>query len=344
MPPISHLYLLLIALAAAGCAERDAVPNTPTVTDDLGRTVAADLPARRVLTLAPNLTEILYAAGGGPALVGASQADDFPPAVGALPHYGTYPLDVEGVVALRPDLVLATNQVNNPDDARPLADAGIPTYFFSFDAVDDVPHAIRTVGALVGTEAQAEAVADSFETRIRRLAARTDGLDRPQTLLLIGNEALFAFGDGSYTQELIAVAGGESVTADFAGEAVTLSEEFVLEAAPEVIVGTFGADFDLAVWRDRHPAWAPVPAVREGRVYSIDPNLVLRPGPRLADGAEALARLLHPELGENGGRGVWGCGGMGEPECGRAEEAASEAMTAPTPSPNQRIAQSANHP
>ncbi len=271
------------------------MPAAPAVTDDLGRAVAVTPPVARVLTLAPNLTEILYAAGGGSALVGASQADDFPADVATLPHFGTYPLDLEAVVALRPDLVLATNQVNNPDDARPLAEAGVPTYFFSFETLDDVPRAMRRVGELVGTEAQAEAAADTFETRLRQLAARTDTLDRPRTLLLIGDETLFAFGGASYTQAMIALAGGESVTAHFDGEAVTLSEEFVLEAAPEIIVGTFGTDFDPARLLALHPAWAPLPAVAAGRVYSIDPDLVLRPGPRLADGADTLARLLHPE-------------------------------------------------
>ena len=298
MPLLARFCLLLVAFAAAGCTEPDtASPSNPaTVTDDLGRTVAVTPPVARVLTLAPNLTEVLYAVGGGSTLVGASQADTFPAEVTALPRFGTYPLDVEAVVALQPDLVLATDQVNNPDDARPLAEAGIPTYFFSFDTLDDVPRVIRTVGSLVGTVARADAAAEAFEALLRDLAARTDSLDRPRTLLLIGDETLFAFGGASYTQQMIALAGGESVTAHFDGEAVTLSDEFVLEAAPEVIVGTFGADTDADRLLALHPAWQPVPAVRAGRVYSIDPDLVLRPGPRLADGVEALARLLHPEV------------------------------------------------
>jgi len=302
MPLARLLPFLVAALAVAGCAERSASsgPNAPDASavfvDDLGREVTIETPVERVLTLAPSLTETLVAAGGRPLLVGASQADDFPPGVDSLPRYGTYPLDLEAVVALQPDLVLATDQVNNPDDARPLADAGIPTYFLSFDALDDVPRALRTVGTLVGTEAQAEAAAETFEARLRNLAARTDTLDRPRTLLLIGDETLFAFGDASYTQTLIEMAGGESVTADFDGEAVTLSEEFVLEAAPEVIIGAFGEDYDPERLLDLHPAWSPVPAVATGRIHSIDPDLILRPGPRLADGAETLACLLHPEL------------------------------------------------
>lgn len=289
-----RLLASVTALALLGCAEPAPAPVQSVVTDDLGREVPFEAPAERVLTLAPNLTEILFTIGAGGTLVGASQADDYPPAVDTLPRYGTYPLDVEAVVALQPDLVLATDQVNNPNDARALTAAGIPTYYFSFDAVDDVPRALRTVGELVGREPEAEAAADTFEARIRRLAAQTDTLVHPRTLLLIGDETPFAFGDDSYTQELITIAGGESVTERFEGEAVTLSEEFVLEAAPDVIVGAFGEDYEPARLAELHPAWGPVPAIASGRVFGIDPDLLLRPGPRLADGAEALARLLHP--------------------------------------------------
>jgi len=246
-----------------------------------------------VLSLAPNLTEILFAVGEGGRLVGASQADTYPPGLDSLLQFSTYPLDAEAVVALRPDLVLATDQVNNPADAAALAEAGIPTYFFRFDEISDVPRVMRAVGALLGAEPAADSAATAFEDRLRRVAQQAGGRERPRVLLLIGDETLFAFGAGSYTQRLIEAAGGESLTAGFAGEAVTLSEEFVLEAAPEVIVLALGPDYEAARLVARHPALASVPAVRAGRVFGMDPDLVVRPGPRLADGAEELARLLR---------------------------------------------------
>ncbi len=290
MRPLFYLCILLLV----GCAERE--PAAPTLTDDLGRAVDADLPAERVLTLAPNLTEVLFEAGGGHTLVGASQADNYPPGLDSLPRFGTYPLDVEAVVALQPDLVLANAEINNPDDATPLAEAGIPTYFFSFDAVDDVPRVLRALSPLVGTDAEAKAAA--FETEIESIRAATEGRPRPRVLLLIGDETLFAFGGASYTQTLIEIAGGESVTAGFEGEAVTLSEEFVLEAAPDVIVGGWGEDYDVARLVELHPAFSAVPAVANGRVYSLDPDLLLRPSPRLVEGAREIARVLVLEEAE----------------------------------------------
>lgn len=288
-----RLVLLLFVLYLLGCGERPATPGA--VTDDLGRSVEIAERPERVLSLAPNLTEILFAIGEGERLAGASQADTYPPGLDSLPQFGTYPLDAEAVVALRPDLVLATDQVNNPADADALAEAGIPTYFFHFDEIADVPRAMRTVGDLLDAEPAADSAAAAFEDRMRRLAERTGGGERPRVLLLIGDETLFAFGDGSYTQRLIEAAGGESVTAGFAGEAVTLSEEFVLEAAPEVIVLALGPDYETAELTRLHPAFASVPAVRAGRVFGMDPDLLLRPGPRLVEGAETLARLFRDD-------------------------------------------------
>lgn len=303
-----RLALPLFFLCVLGCEEPPDAPNA--LTDDLGRSVEVTEQPERVLSLAPNLTELLFAIGEGGRLVGASPADTYPPGLDALPQFGTYPLDAEAVVALRPDLVLATDQVNNPADADALARAGIPTYFFRFDEIDDVPRAMRTVGDLLGAATAADSAAATFETRMRRLAGRAEDGERTSVLLLIGDETLFGFGDGSYTQRLIEIAGGESVTAGFAGEAVTLSEEFVLEAAPEVIVLALGPDYDTSRFVARHPALAAVPAVRGGRVFGMDPDLLVRPGPRLAEGAETLARLLGDDETAKRGSEAWGSADM----------------------------------
>ncbi len=295
-------FLVCLLAVFAACEARVTPPAEDSttapfaVTDDLGRAVAVESPVGRILTLAPNLTELVAAAGGADRLAGHSQADNFPSGLDGLPLFSTYPLDFEGVVALEPDLLLANAAINRPDDADRLDGLGVPTYFFSFDEVADVPAALRTIGDLLGTRGEAEAAAERFEARIEPLRVRTHAQEeRPRVLLLIGDETLYAFGGASYTQELIRLAGGESVTGGFEGEGVTLSEEFVIEAQPEVIVGAFGPDFAPQRWIDAHPAFRDLPAVRNGRVVGIDPDLLLRPGPRLADGAEALARAIHPD-------------------------------------------------
>ncbi len=292
-------FTLLLALGAlAGCAgPPDRAASTTPVTDDLGRTVALPRAVERVVTLAPNLTEIVFAAGAGHKLVGVTTADDYPPAVDTLQRFSALPLDFEALAALDPDLVLATDQVNNKSQAATFEALGMPVFFFSYNGLDGMLRSLRAAGRLLGTPAQADQAADSLEALRVALRRRTDAAkDRPLTLFLIGDETLFSFGDESYVHDLITLAGGRSATEDFGSDAPVLSDEFVLTQKPEVIIGAFGEGYDPSRLRALHPTWDIVPALRNGRVYSLDPSLILRPGPRLVEGAWRMAAMLHPEL------------------------------------------------
>lgn len=290
-----RLPLLLLLLALAACAPAGDPPaGLDVIHDDLDRVVALPEEVRRAIPLAPNLTEIVYAAGAFDRLVAVSPADDYPAAVDTLPRVATHPLDLESLLSIQPDLLLANAAINRAEDAARLAQLNIPTYFFDFARLADVPRALRTVGELLASRAQAEAAASQFEQRLEAVRRGSQDIDpRPRTLLLIGDRTLYAFGGASYTQELIEAAGGESITAVFPGEGVTLSEEFVLDAQPQIIIGTWGEDYDVSALLAYHPSWRALPAVRDGHVYSMDPDLVVRPGPRLADGAEELAGLIR---------------------------------------------------
>jgi iron complex transport system substrate-binding protein len=281
----------------AACSPRqEATSEQNQVTDDLGRTIVLPDTIRRVVTLAPNLTELVYAAGAGPRLVGVTTVDDFPPAVSSLTKISALPLDFEALAALNPDLVLATDHVNSPDAADTFAALDIPIYFFSYSDIDGLLRSLRITGDLLGTPARAAAAADSLQTAIDALGHRTKDVDKPLTLFLIGDDTLYSFGDESYIHDLIALAGGQSATEDIGTTAPILSDEFVLTTKPEVIFGSFGADYDPARLLEQHPTWDIVPAVANGRVYSLDPSLVLRPGPRLVEGTRQMAMLLHPAL------------------------------------------------
>jgi ABC-type Fe3+-hydroxamate transport system substrate-binding protein len=294
------LVLAFIVSVLAGCGEADRSPAPSTVTDALGRSVAPERPVERVVSLAPNLTEIAFAAGGGSRLVAVTTADDYPPAVDTLDRVSALPVDFEAVAAQNPDLVLATDQVNPPGDTETFEALDVPIYFFSFASLTDVFDAIRTTGALLGTEAAAADTARALERQVARLGRRTDALsprERPRVLVLIGDDTLYSFGEGSYVHRLVELAGGRSVTDTLSTAAPTLSEEFVLTTRPDVIVGAWGADYDPARLLELHPTWDVVPAVQNDRVYSLPPSLLLRPGPRLVEGARRMAAHLHPDLG-----------------------------------------------
>ncbi len=287
------MRLAVLALAlVAGC--RVAPPGD--VRDDLGRAVVLAGSPETVLPLAPNLTEMIAVAAGPDRLAGVARSDDFPPEVRALPRFQSLPLDAEAVVALDPDLALGSADVNTADAADGLGALGIPTYLFDFDEVADVPRALRTLDTLLASTGGAPA-ARAFERRVADVERAVAPYERLRVLLLVGASegALYAFGRDSYASELVRLAGGQNVTDVYEGKAAQPSEEAVLELAPQVVVVAAGPDYGVQDLVESHPSLADLPAVQQGRVYGIDPDLVLRAGPRLADGLERLARLLHPE-------------------------------------------------
>lgn len=288
---------IALCLLLGGCGASDADRSAETVTDDLERTVELERPIKRVISLAPNLTELVYAAGAGSTLVAVTSSDDYPPAVDSLDHVSALPIDFEAVASKNPDLVLGTDQINPPGDTETFEALDVPIYFFSFSSLDDVFDAIRTTGTLLGTETAAQDSAEALEQQLAALRTRTDSLstdERPRVLILIGDDTLYSFGEGSYVHELVEIAGGRSITASIETKAPTLSEEFVLTEKPDVIVGAWGTDYDPERLLDLHPTWDVVPAVTNDRVYSLPSSLLLRPGPRLVEGVRRMAAHLHP--------------------------------------------------
>ena len=301
------ILLLILFTFTAGC-EPTHVPDSSvaeqrnrTIEDDLGRTLQMPDTIARVVTLAPNLTEIVFAAGAGHTVVGVGRPDDYPAAVDTLPRYSVYPVDFEAVAALRPDLAFAAEQVNSRRDADMLSTLGIPTYFMASSTLNDILDGILTAGELLGTSEAAAHAVDSLRSRKHTLAEVTSEVARrPLTLFLISDETLFSFGRESYMHELIELAGGRSATGELDMTAPILSEEFVLSIEPEIIIGPWGDDYDASRLLELHPTWDVIPAVENGRVYGVEASIVERPGPRLIEGAWAMARRIHPDLFEDG--------------------------------------------
>jgi len=287
----------LVLLTLPGCEPSSPRSASSTVTDDLGRTVQLDQPIHRVVSLAPNLTELVYAAGAGSTLVAVTTADDYPPAVDTLDRLSALPVDFEAIAAHNPDLVLATDQVNPPGDADTFGALDVPVYFFSFSSLRDVFDGLRTMGTLLNSESAARDSVQSLRRRVENLRTQTNELDpeeRPRVLVLIGDDTLYSFGADSYIHNLVEMAGGRSVTASLDARAPTLTDEYVLTEKPDVIVGAWGLDYDPTRLQKLHPTWDVVPAVQNDRVYSLPVALLLRPGPRLVDGAWRMAAHLHP--------------------------------------------------
>jgi iron complex transport system substrate-binding protein len=259
--------------------------------------------ARRVVSLVPNVTEILFAVGAGGQVVAVSSYDDFPPQAKSLPRVGALlDPDVERILALRPDLVMVYGSQSKLEGQ--LARAGIRVYSYRHAGVDNVLMAIRDVGRLTGHATESERVVRDLQSQLDGLRARVRGYPRPRTMLVIGRDAgalrgVYASGGVGFLHELLDAAGGDDVFADIKREAVQPSNETMIVRAPQVIVELHPAEQpadevlgrERAVWN----ALASVPAVRNNRVYLLYGSYLMAAGPRLGRAAEALARVLHPE-------------------------------------------------
>jgi len=269
-----------------------------TVTDQLGRSIQVPDTPCRVVSLAPNITEIIYYIGRQDLLVGVSRFSDYPEAAVDLPRVGSYVhLDLERIVALKPDLCIAIKDGNPKAVVDRLENLGIPVYAVNPHCLSSILETIRQVGTLLNTEAHAKSLAAQLDERIRRID-RLVGLtrERPGIFFQIGVSPIVSVGSDTYFHELIERAGGRNLAGGSVGYP-RFSREQVIGLSPDVIIITSMARGELfEEVRDQWLAWKNMPAAHSGRVFIQESNLFDRPSPRLVEGLELLAKLIHPEL------------------------------------------------
>lgn len=263
------------------------------VRDDYGREVKLDRPASRIVSLAPHLTELLYDAGAGSRVAGAVEYSDFPDAARTLPRVGSDArIDLEAVLALRPDLVVAWPNAGSLKAVERLAEIGVPVFRSEPRELDDIARTLERLGRLAGTAQQGDAAAAAFRARARALQQRYAARRKVRVFYQIWDRPLLTVNGAHVISKVIATCGGENV---FAGAPLLVPEvdrEAVLRANPEVIVASGSNDAHpdwLAAWR-RFPGLA---AADGGQLYAIPPDLIQRHTPRLLDGAERLCGFLE---------------------------------------------------
>jgi len=314
--------MLVLALAACGPAATPAPAPTPTpapvatspaatpaptsaaiaLTDGLGRAVNLAGPAQRIVSLAPSNTEILYAVGAGAQVIGRDSFSDYPAEAksvadigGSLGNYNS-----EAIVALHPDLVLA-GEINPPTLAASLQQLGLTVYFVKNPlTLEDMYANVGTVGALTGHSEQAAALVASLKSRVTAVDTAIAPLNyRPSVYYELDASdpaKPYTAGPGTFVDQLLQRAGGANAFAQLKDQYAQISLEQLLVANPQFIVlgdSAYGQTPETVAAR---PGWGALTAVKNKQVYPFDDNLVSRPGPRLVDGLEALAKLLHPGL------------------------------------------------
>ncbi len=292
--------VVVIAAAAAHAEPPDGAARR--MTDGAGRTVSVPDNPRRVVALAPSITEIVFALGEDDRLAGVTRFSDYPEAASRLPKVGSYVhLDLERIAALAPDLCIAVKDGNPIEVVRRLEGLEIPVFAVDPRNLDTVMTAIEQIGALLNAGDRAEALTREMGGRIDRVRRRAAGAaHRPGVFFQIGIQPIVAVGTDTFIHELIETAGGRNLTV---GEVPypRLSREQVLALAPEVIIVTSMARGDAfkAMMREWE-RWTDLPAAREGRIHLVDSNLFDRPTPRMVTGLELLFGLIHPDLNRPG--------------------------------------------
>jgi ABC-type Fe3+-hydroxamate transport system substrate-binding protein len=246
------------------------------VVDDAGDTVRLQAPARRVVSLIPASTELLFAIGAGSTLVGRTSYCDYPPAAKAVPDLGDgIKPSIEAVLSQRPDLVILYNSGQNAAVAGRLRELGIPALRVNTDALSDVDRVARILGALTGRRHGADSVAAAFDTALAA-ATRPARNRRPKILLLVWEQPPMTIGRGSYLHELVERAGGENLFADVTASSGVVSIEAVAARNPDLIFTTTTGPASFAT----RPEWQVVPAIREHRFLRVSGSEFNQPSPR----------------------------------------------------------------
>lgn len=263
-------------------------------TDDAGRTVRLDRPARRVLSLVPSGTEMVAALAGPERLVGRTRYDD-DPALAALPTVGGgVDPSLEAIVALRPDLVLVWESEAQGAMRGQLAAAGIPTFALQSSDTADVFSAMARLGRLLGRDQAAAALAARVRGQLDSVRLAVAGRPVPEVLYVVGVTPAMTAGTATFVIELLGVAGGRSAFPDITDGWPTLSLEEIVSRDPDVILLPVSDDPTVRVSTiQRTAGWRELRAVREGHVVTVSANLVNRPGPRMGEAAATLARAIH---------------------------------------------------
>ena len=271
------------------------------LTDDLGRTVTLASPAQRIISLAPSNTEILFAIGAGSQVVGRDEISDYPEEVKPLPTVGGWSgFSTESIVALHPDLVLAADTIP-AELVASLEDLGLTVYRLANPlTLEDLYANLETVGMLTGHESDAAALVDSLQVRVaaidEKIAAVTERPTVYYELDATDTTKPFTSGPGTFVDLLISRAGGSNVAADLTSQWAQISLEQLVVANPDFIILGDSAYGTTAESVKQRPGWNQLAAVQNDQIFPFDDNLISRPGPRLVDGLEALAKLLHPDL------------------------------------------------
>ena len=296
------MLLCLLAIMISACAPTPPTPAAVTYTDGLNRSVTLAGTAQRIVSLTPSNTEMLFAVGAGAQVVGRDEFSDYPAEAISLPSVGGSMGDynMEAVAALKPDLVLA-GALNTPEQIKALEDLGISVYVLANPVdLEAMFTDLETIGQITGKSQQAEALTASLRARVSAVQEKIAPLSYMPAVFyeLDGSDPAKPWtpGPNTFVDMLMRMAGGYNIGGVLTSDWAQISQEELIKQNPAIILlgdSAYGVTAEQVAQR---PGWDAIQAVKDGRVLPFDDDLVSRPGPRMVDGLEAMAKLIHPEV------------------------------------------------
>ena len=264
-----------------------------TVTDDLGNTVTLEHPAKRVISLAPHVTELIFAAGAASKIVGTVKYSDYPEAAKNIQRVGDLrEVDLERIIALKPDLLVVWMHGAFNQQLETLRKSGIPFFFSEPQKLNQIPETLTKLGKMMGTEATAQVAAADFSQQLQQLSAQYQNKPKVRTFYQVWGRPLYTLNDKHIVSDAIRLCGGGNIFGQLAASAPVVTIEAVLQENPEVIIGTEAkgdSKNDIAQWK----SFSTLLASKNHNLLSIDGDLMNRPGPRIIDGAKAICAALE---------------------------------------------------
>ncbi|WP_188547106.1 ABC transporter substrate-binding protein [Hymenobacter qilianensis] len=299
----SRLLLTCISLSAsvAACNSDQKAPQTSTpaenapqqLRDDLGRSVTIPAHPRRIMSLAASMTEMLYAVADTATIIGRTQVCDYPKAVLSKPVVNSYPLDMERLVALQPDIVFTVEGITSLDDATRLQQLGVQVYYQRYTTVPDVLRGLRDIGRILHREPQARRLTDSLAAELKQLEQQTPTGSRPKVLAITWQDPIYVYGQNTLFTDKIRRAGGQNAVIEkFSQPYPALTREYILQLNPDVLLGGSFGKLDSTFFKS-YPELRRIRAYQTRRIYAINGNLMERPGPRVVESVRELQQLLR---------------------------------------------------
>ena len=304
LPLMKSLFLISLLILLGACSEssqRQLVANAPMISVSLtqfdGSKLVLDRTPQRLISIAPNITEILYALGAGHQLVACSEACDYPDETALLEQVALHPsVDIGQLSQMEADLILSTNEVFGVAEQKVASQLGIPIWIQQYDSLSHIYDRIMEIGEVVGKKHHAQALADSLRMVDQRIAKATEPEIKYKTAVIVNIQPLQVVGGVGILQEMIQKAGGENAFGNQQEAFASITGLQLLQAQPEYIILPFGSDQAYADLIALYPMLTNTPADLHKQVFIVEPDLFFRPGPRVLEGLAELAHILHSHI------------------------------------------------